>query len=96
MARHTMISSDPRSVIIGRVATVLYAAGLLVDPLFGYSSVPLFAALVLCVVVAVVFRVGIWTLAIITILGLGLLFLALFTAPHPKGPHGLLRSLASP
>ena len=91
-----MTPSISRPAIVGRTALVLYAVGLLIDPLFGYSSVPLFAALILCVVVAVVCRVRIWTLALVTILGLGLLSLALITAPHPKGPHGFLRSFASP
>ena len=73
-----------------RAALVLYGASLAVGPLFGYSSVPLFCAMVVLVISALALGARVRTVAVITAAGLLSSVAVLALKPYPKGPDGII------
>lgn len=88
---HTSASVPPLLRVCGyRVSLVLYGAALAVGPLFAYSSVPLFCAMVVLVISALAFGARVRTVAVITAAGLILAVAVPALKPYPKGPDGII------
>ena len=77
-------------VCVRRASLVLYGAALAIGPLLGYSSVPLFCAMVALVILAFAFGARVRTLAVVTAAGFLAVVAVTLLKPNPKGPDGLI------